>query len=100
MEEQIPGLYNYRTMKNYFCLDAGMNYINMKNNFEVRLLFGDVLKTANPEYSYTSGGIKQVYNNYVDTRFFRIVISWRPGNWFNKAPETPTPSNIDEKQRL
>lgn len=100
MEEQIPGLYNYRIMKNYFCLDAGMNYINMKNNFEVRLLFGDVLKTANPEYSYTSGGIKQVYNNYVDTRFFRIVISWRPGNWFNKAPETPTPSNIDEKQRL
>lgn len=100
MEEQIPGLYNYRKMKNYFCLDVGINYTNIKNNFEVRLLFGDVLKTANPEYSYASGGIKQIYNNYVDTRFFRLVISWRPGNWFNKAPETPAPSNIDEKQRL
>jgi hypothetical protein len=100
MEDRIPGLYNYRTMKNYFRLDFGLNYVNEKKHFEVRLLVGDVLKTANPEYHYNSGGVKQVYNNYHDSRFMRLIVSWRPGNWFNTSPQTAVPSNIDEKQRI
>ncbi len=100
LEEDIPGLYNYRTMKNYFCLDTGLNYTNNKKHFEVRLFAGDLLKTANPEYYYISGGVKQVYDNYLDTRYLRILIIWRLGNWFNKTPETPSPSNIEEKKRL
>lgn len=100
LEEQLPGLYNYRKMDNSFCLNFGFNYINQKNNFEIRLLMADVFKTSNPEYYYTSGGIKQVYNNYYDSRFLRLVFAWRPGNWFNNTPNISTPSNIDEKQRL
>ncbi|MDR0754527.1 MAG: outer membrane beta-barrel family protein, partial [Prevotellaceae bacterium] len=61
---------------------------------------GDILKTANPEYSYTSDGIKQIYRNYYDTRMFRLTLSWRLGNWYNKTPQISLPSNADEKQRL
>ncbi len=100
MEERIPGLYNYRTMKNYFRLDVGLNYINKKKGFEVRLFAGDVFKTANPEYYYNSGGVKQVYQNYLDTRLLRLVVSWRLGNWYNKSQQSSSPSNIDEKRRL
>ncbi|MGE5473197.1 MAG: outer membrane beta-barrel protein [Ignavibacteriales bacterium] len=100
IEENIPGLYNYRSMKNYFCTDASLNYINNKYHFGVRLFVGDMFKSANPEYFYISGGVKQIYQNYNDTRYLKIVISWKPGNWFNKPPEKITPSNTDEQNRL
>ena len=100
LEEHIPGLYNYRTTNNFFKLDIGANYIHSKKDFEARLLLSDIFKTANPEYSYTSGGIKQVYQNYYDTRMIRLVLAWKLGNWYNKSPQKSSPSNMDEKQRL
>lgn len=100
IEEHIPGLYDYRNTNNFFKLDIGLNYINSKKGFEVRFFINDILKTANPEYSYISGGIKQIYRNYYDTRLTGIVLTWRPGNWFNKSEKINNPSNIDEKQRL
>ncbi len=100
IEENIPGLYNYRTMGNSFQLDIGLNYILNKKGVEIRLLFADVFKTANPEYYYVSGGVKQTYKNYFDTRMFRIMLTWRLGNWFNKTIEKPSSSNTEEKQRL
>jgi hypothetical protein len=100
LEERFPGLYNYRSMNNFFKIDIGFNYINSKKRFEAKLFVGDILKTANPEYSYTSDGIKQIYRNYYDTRMFRLTLSWRLGNWYNKTPQISLPSNADEKQRL
>ncbi len=100
IEEKIPGLYYYRTMKNYFKLDIGFNFIHSKKGFEARLFVSDIFKTASPEYSYISGGVNQVYKNYHDTRMLRLVLSWRFGNWFNRTSNIPSPSNIEEKQRL
>ncbi|MDR2064709.1 MAG: TonB-dependent receptor [Prevotellaceae bacterium] len=100
LEERFPGLYNYRSMNNFFKIDIGFNYTNSKKGFEARFLVGDILKTANPEYTYISGGVKQIYRNYNDTRMFRLTLSWRLGNWYNKTPQISLPSNADEKQRL
>ncbi|HNW97575.1 MAG TPA: outer membrane beta-barrel family protein [Bacteroidales bacterium] len=100
LEEYIPGLYNYRSMKNSFILDLGLSYINSKKVFEARLLIGDIFKTSNPEYSYISDGIKQTYQNYYDTRMLRLVFTWKLGNWYNRTSKISSPSNIDEKQRL
>ena len=99
-EEDIPGLYNYRTMENYFSIDIGANYINTKKGFEIRLYAGDILKTANPEYYYESNGIKQIYKNYYDTRFVRLALIWKLGNWYNKSDRIYEPSNSEEKERL
>ncbi len=99
-EERLPGLYNYRTMKNYFKSDIGVNYINSNKGVEVRLLVSDIFKTANPEYYYVSGGVKQVYQNYYDSQLLRLVVSWRLGNWFNKSSQIDLPGNIEEKRRL
>ncbi len=100
LEENIPGLYDYRTMNNSFKLDIGFNFLYSKKGFEARLLVADIFKTANPEYHYVSGGIKQTYKNYYDTRMLKIVLIWRPGNWYNKTSKISSPSNIEEKQRL
>jgi hypothetical protein len=99
-EENIPGLYNYRTIKNYFCMDAGLNYMNNKYHFIARFFVGDIFRTANPLYYYNSGGVKQVYQNYNDSQYFKISISWKLGNWFNKTSEKPTPSNTEEQDRM
>jgi hypothetical protein len=100
VNERIPSIYNYRKMNNYFKLDAGVNYTHSKNGFTARLLVTDIFKTANPEYSYISDGIKQIYRNSYDTRMFVLTLTWRLGNWYNKAPQKSSPSNTDEKQRL
>jgi hypothetical protein len=100
LEERLPGLYNYRSMNNFFKIDSGLNYVHSKKGIEVRLLISDIFKTANPEYSYISSGIKQIYRNYNDTRMVRLVLSWRLGNWYNRTPQISSPSNLDEKQRL
>jgi len=99
-EEQIPGLYNYRTMENYFRLDIGANYIHSDKGFEIRLLVSDIFKTANPEYYYESGGIKQTYKNYYDTRFLNLILVWKLGNWYNKSTKIYSPSNSEEQNRL
>ena len=99
-EENIPGLYNYRNMKNSFRLDIGVNYILSKKGLEARLLFADVFKTSSPEYYYVSEGIMQTYKNYYDSRMLQIIISWRFGNWYNKSSKVSSSSNIEEKQRL
>ncbi len=100
IEEGIPGLYNYRTTKNFFKFDLGFNFIHNKKGLEVRVLVSDVFKTANPEYSYISGGVEQIYKNYSDTRMLRVILSWRLGNWFNRTSSISSPSNLEEKQRL
>jgi len=100
LEEAIPGLYNYRTTENYFRLDIGANYTNSGKGFEIRLFAGDIFKTASPRYYYESGGIKQTYKNYFDTRFLEILLVWKLGNWYNKTPQKPKSSNIEEKGRL
>jgi hypothetical protein len=100
LEESLPGLYNYRTTGNSFQLDVGLNYTNPKSGLGVRFFVGDVFKTANPEYYYVSAGVKQIYQNYYDTRLFKVVLTWRPGNWYNKSPYISSPTNNEEKQRL
>jgi hypothetical protein len=64
LTEDFPGLYDYRTRKNWFQADSGLNYINHKSEIQVRLYVCDIFKTANPQYSYNSDGVKQVYRNY------------------------------------
>jgi hypothetical protein len=98
--ERIPSTYNYRKMHNYFKLDAGLNYTHSKNGFTASLLVTDIFKTANPEYSYVSGGIKQIYRNYNPTQVLRITLTWMLGNWYNRTQQISSPSNIEEKQRL
>lgn len=100
IEEHLPGLYDYRNMKNYFKLDIGCNYRLAKKGIDARFILSDIFKTANPEYNYTSGGVKQIYRNYMDTRLLKLMITWRIGNWYNKTSEIPSSSNMDEKQRL
>jgi len=99
-EEGLPGVYNYRNRRNYFKMDIGINYAYPKRNLSIKLIIEDVFKTANPEYYYISGGIKQVYNNYYDNRLLKLVLTCRPGNWFNKSSNIDTPSNYEEKNRL
>jgi hypothetical protein len=100
VDERIPSIYNYRKMNNYFKLDTGLNYTHSKNGFTARLLVTDIFKTSNPEYSYKSDGIKQVYRNYYDSLMFKLILTWRFGNWNNGTPQKSSPSNTDEKQRL
>jgi len=100
IEEGIPGLDNYRSKKNFFKLDIGLNYIHSKKGFEARLFVNDIFKTSNPEYYYISDGIKEIYQNYYDDRMIRLVLTWRLGNWYNKTSQISSPSNIEEKQRL
>jgi len=100
VEEDIPGLYNYRSTNNSFELDVGLNYIHSKKGFEARLFVSDIFKTSNPAYFYISDGIKQTFHNYYDSRALLLTLTWRLGNWYNRTPQKNSLSNLDENQRL
>ncbi|MDR3286077.1 MAG: outer membrane beta-barrel family protein, partial [Prevotellaceae bacterium] len=100
LQEKFPGLYNYRSMNNFFQLDIGLNYTPTKSGFAAKLSVTDIFKTSNPEYTYISDGIKQTYRNYYDTRMFRLTLTWKLGNWYNKTSQISSSSNVEEKQRL
>ena len=99
LEERIPGLYDFRKMKNAFNLGLGASYSWQEKGLELRLYANDILKTAEPEYAYTSGGVRQSYRNYFDTRYVRLMLVWNFGNWFNRSIAVPQ-SNEEEQQRL
>lgn len=99
LEERIPGLYEFREMKNAFNLGLGASYSWQEKGLEFRLYANDILKTAEPEYAYTSGGVRQLYRNYFDSRYVRLMLVWNFGNWFNGSIAVPQ-SNEEEQQRL
>jgi len=97
--EYLPGLYDYRERKNAFQADIAFKYIHEKTGMEAKLEFSDIFKTSEPEYTYKSDGIKQVYNNYYDTRSFLLTISWNFGNKDSRRNIVRS-SNNEEKRRL
>lgn len=99
IEDKLPGLYDYRNMENSLNISIGASYAIKKTGVQIRMLVNDVFKTANPAYSYVSGGVNQRYTNNYDTRYFRLMLVWNFGNQFNRNRETNR-SNGDEQNRL
>lgn len=99
LAEYLPGLYDYRERNNAFQADIAFKYIHEKTGIEAKLEISDIFKTAEPEYTYKSDGVKQVYNNYYDTRSFLFTISWNFGNK-NSQRNIVRSSNNEEKGRL
>lgn len=97
--ESLPGLYNYRNRNNSFQFDIGATYSFFDNKFSVGLEIIDILKTADAQYKYISGGVTQIYNNYYDTRSLLLSLKWNFGNAKLKASR-PLSSNLEEKSRI
>lgn len=97
--ESLPGLYNYRRSKNSFQFDVGVTYSFLQNKCSVRLEVIDLFKTADAQYTYVSGGVTQIYNNYYDTRSLLLSFKWNFGNAKLKIPH-PLSSNSEEKSRI
>lgn len=100
MKDDVPGYYNYRRTNNSFLLNVGMTFVNKKKNLMLKFLAEDVFKTSNPQYSYYSNGIRQVFNNYYDSRSVNLALVWNFGKSSNKTKEHFESSNIEERQRL
>jgi hypothetical protein len=100
LSNDFPGLYNYRNRYNIFQTDAGLSYVNSKKNLEIKIMANDLFKTSGPKYYYYSNGIKQIYENYYDSRMIKMLVSWKIGNWHNKSNKQLESSNIEEKGRL
>ncbi len=99
LTEIIPGLYNYRVRKNYFQADCAVVYSFKTIGIDLKAELSDLFNTANPEYTYISNGVKQIYNNHYDTRAFKISATWKFGNWKNRNMKKST-SNTEERSRL
>jgi hypothetical protein len=72
------------TFKNGFQADIGLNYINDKSGIHVKLFVTDIFRTSSPEDAYYSDGVRQVYDNYYDSRSVELALTWRFGNWYNR----------------
>ncbi len=100
LSDKPPGIYEYRNIKNAFSLDMGFNYLMPKQRLEFYIYAADVLKTNDPQYSYTSNNVKQIYNNYFDTRQVWVTVKYEFGNSYIHDNAGKTSSNEEEKNRI
>ena len=79
-----------------------MNQIIIKKNkkLEFKLFASDLFRTASPEYYYISNGVKQIYQNYFDSRGIRFSLLYKLGNFYNRSINIPQSSSYDERERL
>lgn len=100
VEDDLPGYYNYRKCHNALLLNAGLSYTNSKKNLMVSVKAEDLLKNGIPKYTYYSNGVKQLFDNYYDSRRVEVSLVLKLGNSYNKAKANFQSSNAEEKERL
>lgn len=96
----FPSVYNYRKMKNMFRADTGFVYRNDKRNIELKLAVNDIFKTYKSNYYYYSNSVRQEYKNYDDSRYIKLSVIWKFGDWNTKQISKKESSNTEEKERL
>lgn len=97
--ESLPGLYNYRRRENSFQFDVGITYSFFHDKCSIGLEVIDLFKTAEAQYTYVSGGVTQIYNNYYDSRSLLLSFKWNFGNAKLKISHSLS-SNSEEKSRI
>ena len=96
--DRLPGLYNYRKMKNSFILNLQLSYFHRKSGVRVSLEANDLLANANPEYTYSSTSADYRYRNSYDSRSLLLGLSWTFGS--GKRQNARAASNIEEVNRI
>jgi len=96
---EFPYLFAYNKVDAYNYVYVGMRARLLKDNLTIALTFNDVFKTNHAKQTIQSNGIKYVYNNLPDSRYFRFSISYKFGN--NQVwTERRTVGNEDERGRV
>jgi uncharacterized protein YajQ (UPF0234 family) len=61
-------------------LDLALKYSLLKNSVQLAFIVQDILRTARNYSTTNTNGIRQVYYDYSDNRFFRISLAYKFGN--------------------
>ena len=96
----MPGYYNYRKCHNALLLNTGLSYTNSKKTLMISVKAEELLKNGSPKYTYYSNGVKQLFDNYYDSRRMEVSLVLKLGNSYNKAKTNFQSSNAEEKERL
>ncbi|SFN24653.1 Outer membrane receptor proteins, mostly Fe transport [Chryseobacterium oleae] len=93
-----PAVAGYGTSSANSTLDIGFKYLAFEKKLTIGLAFEDILKKNIEKNQNNSSDIRQTFNQYYDTRLFRLSLSYRFGN--NKiSVEQSRTGNQEEKNR-
>ncbi|GAA3953231.1 TonB-dependent receptor [Chitinophaga oryziterrae] len=92
---QFMGIYKQSDRYN---LTGGLRWKLWKSKASLSLTVNDMLKRSQARLSSTVGGVIQHYNNYYDSRYFRVAFQYKFGNQKINTKQRDF-RNEDEKQR-
>jgi len=79
-------------------LDASVKILFAKKKLQLTIYGNDILKTNQPEYSTQSNGLTNINQNYYDTRYLRLAVSYNFGQKTTTLKERN--KNSEEVDRL
>jgi hypothetical protein len=97
-EYNFPSRVGIYEISAYSTLDLGIKYLTLNNKLSIALNIDDILKTYSNTVKIYSSGIPQSFNQFRDTRFFRISFTYNFGNDKIKIYQRKI-GNTEEKNR-
>jgi outer membrane receptor protein involved in Fe transport len=94
----FKGVANIYRNEAYSQLDIGMRFLFFDKTFQLGIVGNDILKSSIVKQTAFINSLKTTYNNYYDTRYFRISISYKFGNKNLKLAQRVA-GNEEERKR-
>ncbi|WP_244918273.1 outer membrane beta-barrel family protein [Myroides odoratus] len=95
---QLPESYGLASTNGYGQFDIGFSMKVLKEQLTITGNVTDIFGTNRPKSTSYSNNIKQIYNNYFDSQYFRIGVSYNFGK--NKIKDlSRETSNTEERSR-
>ncbi|WP_131537591.1 outer membrane beta-barrel family protein [Pedobacter nototheniae] len=95
---QFPGLDGFNKTKSQSNIDLGFKTLLLNKKLQLAFSASDVFKTNKDRFNTVVNGINQSYNNYYDSRQFRLSIRYSFGNAKIKQQDRK-PGNEEERRR-
>jgi hypothetical protein len=94
----FPTNNNYNSYSAYLQLNAGVKYVFPDKKLQLSLVFNDILKSDKPVNTIFTDNIKQTYEKYFDSQYFRLTLVYKLGGKI-KPVENREGSNVEELKR-
>jgi hypothetical protein len=96
---QFPAVDGVDKSSAYYNIDAGLKFLLKKGKIQIAVNTVDIFKTNKPVYYSLVNNIKQQYNNYYDTRQFKLSVRYSFGNAKIKKEDHQL-GNQEERDRV
>ncbi|MBB3187603.1 outer membrane beta-barrel protein [Microbacter margulisiae] len=96
---EFPHIDGYNTIQATYYVYSGIKMLLLKEKLILSLTANDLFRTDHAKSTVLSNNIRYTFDNYGDTQYLRLAVSYRFGNKLVRV-EKRNVSNEDERERV